>query len=237
MKASTREGEFLQTFAKLADTLVVGYDVVDLLQMLVDSCHDLLGATAAGILLADDMGELEVVASTSESSRLVEMMQLGAEAGPCIDSYYTGQTVIVENIEQSPPEWQRFRDSALEQGFDSVYALPLRLRETTIGTLNLFQTAPGKMGADDLTAAKAFADVATIGILHERSLRESDVVQAQLQNALNSRIVIEQAKGVIAQSHAVSMDEAFNRIRAFARSNQRGIAEVSAEIVGRRLSI
>jgi len=237
MSLDTREGQFLQTFAKLADTLVAGYDVVDLLQMLVDSCRDLLGATAAGILLADEGGELEVVASTSESSRLVEMMQLGAEAGPCIESYFTGQPVIVTDIATSPPEWDRFRASAIEQGFGAVSALPLRLRETTIGTLNLFQNAPGPMDDDDLTAARAFADVATIGILHERSLRESNVVKEQLQNALNSRILIEQAKGVIAHKNTVSVDDAFTLLRSYARSNQRGIAEVAADIVNRRLSI
>ena len=237
MTAETREGLFLQTFAKLADTLVVGYDVVDLLQMLVDSCRDLLGSTAAGILLADDIGELELVASTSESSRLVEMMQLGAEAGPCIESYFSGQPVLVPDIRESPPEWERFRQSALEQGFGAAYALPLRLRETTIGTLNLFQNAARAMSDEDLTAAQAFADVATIGILHERSLRESDVIRQQLQNALNSRILIEQAKGVIAQRNTVSMDEAFTLLRSYARNNQRGIAEVAADLVGRRLSI
>jgi GAF domain-containing protein len=237
MSVHIREGQFLQTFAKLADTLVVGYDVVDLLQMLVDSCRDLLGATAAGILLADEDGELEVVASTSESSRLVEMMQLGAEAGPCIESYFSGQPVVVTDIDASPPEWTRFRQSAIEQGFGAVYALPLRLRETTIGTLNLFQSDPGPMDDDDVTAARAFADVATIGILHERSLRESSLIQEQLQNALNSRILIEQAKGVIAHKHTVSMDDAFTLLRTYARTNQRGIAEVAADVVGRRLSI
>ena len=237
MTADLREGRFLQTFAKLADTLVVGYDVVDLLQTLVDSCRDLLGSAAAGILLADEAGELEVVASTSESSRLVEMMQLGAEAGPCIESYYTGQPVIVPDIGHGPAEWSRFRQSALEQGFAAVFALPLRLGETTIGTLNLFQSTVGAMDDDDLTAARAFADVATIGILHERSLRESTLVQQQLQNALNSRILIEQAKGVIAYKNSVSVDEAFTLLRSFARSNQRGIAEVAADVVGRRLSI
>jgi len=237
MNVDMRERRFLQTFARLADTLVADYDVVDLLQMLVDSCRDLLGATAAGILLADETGELEVVASTSESSRLVEMMQLGAEAGPCIESYYTGQPVIVADIGASPAEWSRFRDSAIEQGFAAVYALPLRLREQTIGTLNLFQNRAGVMDDDELTAARAFADVATIGILHERSLRESNVIQAQLQNALNSRILIEQAKGVIAHQHSVSVDDAFAVLRGYARTHRRGIAELAADIVDRRISI
>jgi transcriptional regulator with GAF, ATPase, and Fis domain len=237
MTADTREGQFLRTFAKLADTLVVGYDVVDLLQMLVDSCRDLLGSSAAGILLADDGGDLELVASTSESIRLVEVMQLSAEAGPCIQAYFSGEAAILADIDKSPPEWSRFRASALEQGYLAVVALPLKLRETTIGTLNLFQDTVGLMSDEDITAAQAFADVATIGILHERSLRESNVVKQQLQNALNSRILIEQAKGVIAHSRTVSMDDAFRLLRTYARSNQMGIADVAADVVGRRLSI
>ncbi|GAB2454825.1 GAF domain-containing protein [Conyzicola lurida] len=237
MSTETREGQLLQTFAKLADTLVVGYDVVDLLQLLVETCRDLLGATAAGILLANSDGELELIASTSESSRLVEMMQLAAEAGPCVTSYEIGELVVVSDIGAVPPEWSRFRDSALQQGFAAVYAVPLRLRETTIGTLNLFQSEFGQMSDQDLIAAQAFADVATIGILHERSLRESGAVQAQLQNALNSRILIEQAKGVVAHSRSVSVDDAFALIRAHARANQLGIAEVAAEIVGRRMTL
>jgi GAF domain-containing protein len=237
MSTETREGQLLQTFAKLADTLVVGYDAVDLLQLLVEACRDLLGATAAGILLANSDDELELIASTSESSRLVELMQLAAEAGPCVTSFETGEMVVVPDIATVRPEWSRFRDSALQQGFGAVYALPLRLRETTIGTLNLFQDEFGQMSDQDLTAARAYADVATIGILHERSLRESGVIQTQLQNALNSRIVIEQAKGVVAHSRSVSMDEAFALIRAHARTNRLGIAHVSAEIVGRRLSL
>jgi len=227
----------LETFVKLADTLIDDYDVVDLLQVLVDTCRDVLDTTAAGILLADSRGELEVVASTSEASRLVEIMQLSAEQGPCIESYRSGRSVSVPDIEVSKDEWWQFRGSALAQGFRSMDALPLRLRDTTIGTLNLLRSEPGAAPEDTIRAAQAFADVATIGILHERSLRESSVVQEQLQNALNSRILIEQAKGVIAHQHTVSVDEAFALLRGYARTNQRGIAEVAADIVGRRLTI
>jgi GAF domain-containing protein len=133
----------LETFVKLADTLIDDYDVVDLLQVLVDTCRDVLDTTAAGILLADSRGELEVVASTSEASRLVEIMQLSAEQGPCIESYRSGRSVSVPDIEVSKDEWWQFRGSALAQGFRSMDALPLRLRDTTIGTLNLLRSEPG----------------------------------------------------------------------------------------------
>jgi GAF domain-containing protein len=235
MTETSRDERVLQTFAKLADTLVAGYDVVDLLQMLVDVCRELLDADAAGILLADGTGMLEVVASTSEASRLVEMMQVGAEAGPGIESLRTGRLVTAPDLDDVPPGWAAFRDAAIAQGYASTHALPLRLRETTIGTLNLFRTAPGELSARDLVTAQAFADVATIGILHERALRENSVVREQLQSALNSRTVIEQAKGVVAHGAGVSIDASFDIIRGYARSHRLGISEVASQLVARTL--
>jgi GAF domain-containing protein len=227
----------LQTFVALADTLVDDYDVVELLQLLVDTCHDVLGMSAAGILLADPLGELELVASTSESSRLVEMMQLSARAGPCIESFRTGRAVSVPDISGVDDEWREFRTSALEQGFRAMDALPLRLRTATIGTLNLLRDTRGSAPEDDVLAAQAFADVATIGILHERTLRESEVLSEQLQAALNSRIVIEQAKGVVSHLRGVSIDEAFVLIREYARSHRMGLSTVATQLVNRRLRL
>ena len=229
--------QLLETFAKLADTLVADYDVVDLLQLLVDTCRDVLDMTAAGILLANSRGELEVVASTSEASRLVEMMQLSAEAGPCIESFRSGQRVVVRDIAGTDDEWREFRESALAQGFRSMDALPLRLRDYTIGTLNLLRESAGAAPEDAILAAQAFADVATIGILHERSLRESAILSEQLQAALNSRIIIEQAKGVVSHTRGVSIDEAFTLIREYARSHGIGLSVVAARLVDRSLRL
>lgn len=227
----------LETFVKLADTLIDEYDVVDLLQFLVDTCRDVLDTTAAGILLADARGELEVVASTSEASRLVGMMQLSAEQGPCIESFRSGRRVSVPDIEASKEEWWQFRGSALAQGFRSMDALPLRLRDATIGTLNLFRSTPGAAPEESILAAQAFADVATIGILHERTLRESSILSEQLQAALNSRIVIEQAKGVVSHTRGVSIDEAFTLMREYARSHSIGLSVVAARLVDRSLRL
>ena len=229
--------QLLQTFVRLADTLVDDYDVVDLLQVLVDTCRDLLDTTAAGILLADSRGELELVVSTSEASRLVEMMQLSAEAGPCIESFRSGRRVSVPDIEHSADEWQQFRGAALAQGFRSMDALPLRLRDATIGTLNLLRAEPGAASEDDIMAAQAFADVATIGILHERSIRESAVLSEQLQAALTSRIVIEQAKGVVSHTRGVPIDDAFTLMREYARSHNLGLSVVAARLVDRSLRL
>lgn len=235
MNELTRDQRLVDVFATLADTLIDDYDVVDLLQTLVETCASTLEVTAAGLLLAGDRGELEVLASTSEESRLVETMQLGAEAGPCIESFRTASIVALPDIEQGRPEWHQFRWAAREQGFTGVYAVPLRLRETTIGALNLFLDSHRSLGERDLRAAQALADVATIGILHERTLRASDAARAQLQQALNSRVTIEQAKGILAYTHDVPMEDAFELLRHHARSNRLPIALVARQLVDRAI--
>ena len=237
MSRLTREAQLLRTFVTLADTLVADYDVVDLLQTLVERSQELFDVTAACILLADGDGQLELMASTSEESALVETMQLAADAGPCVEAYTTGRIVTVEDIAQVPEAWSAFRDRALELGFRSVQAIPLRLRDDVIGTLNLFGDATGVLVGDDLEAARAMADVATVGILQERMIREVDVVREQLQGALNSRIVIEQAKGVVAHQRSVQPDEAFDLIRDYARSHRQSLTHVATLLVRRDLTI
>ena len=237
MSNLTREQRLLQMFASLADTLVEGYDVVELLQLLVDSCMELLDTTAAAILLADATGELDVIVSTSEASRLVELIQLSAEAGPCVESFRTGSVVSVPDIAHSPERWARFREGALVQGFTSVHAIPMRLRNTRIGTLNLLRDTIGELEPEDQIAAQAFADVATIGILHERSIRESSILTEQLEHALKSRIVIEQAKGVVAHTRGVPIEDAFTLIREYSRSHRVGISQVAAQLVDRSLTL
>jgi GAF domain-containing protein len=237
MSEQRQDWEFFETFATLADTLVAGFDVVDLLQTLVESCERMLDITAAGILLLNEDGELEVVASTSEAARLVELMQLSAEAGPCIVSFNSGTVVPVPDIRDSPPDWARYREAALEQGFASVYAIPLRLREATIGSLNLLRSTVGELDSTDIRVATALADVATIGILHERAIVESGRVREQLAQALQSRIVIEQAKGVVSHLHSISTDDAFAVLRSFARSNRLLLSDVAQRVVRRELEI
>ena len=235
MTETDRQERLLEVFATLADTLVADYDIVELLQTLVESCQRLLDVSAAGLLLADDQGALEVIASTNEESRLVETIQLAAEAGPCIESYRTAKVVSVPDISAVPPEWSRFRDAAVDAGFASTYAIPLRLRDTTIGSLNLLRTETGELNAADIRAAQALADVATIGILHERTIAASDITRRQLQLALNTRVTIEQAKGVLAHTHGISMDEAFVRLRAYARSRQLPLSLVAEQLVHRKI--
>jgi transcriptional regulator with GAF, ATPase, and Fis domain len=218
-------------FATLADTLVAGYDVLELLQTLVENCHDLLDVDSAGILLENANGELEVVASTSEASTLVEIMQLDADAGPCMECFRIRAVVSVPDIDIGSYRWPDFCGTARAQGIHSVYAIPLRLRETTIGTLNLMRNERGELNRNDIRAAQALADVATIGILQERTIRDESKLREQLQNALSGRIALEQAKGVVAETFDVSVEAAFTLIREYGRSNGTPLSVVARQLV------
>jgi transcriptional regulator with GAF, ATPase, and Fis domain len=236
VNGSDRETRLLDAVASLADTLVSGDDVIDLMQLLVDTCTSLFDIDAAGLLLASPGSEeLELLASTSEASRIVEAMQLSAVAGPCIDAYRRSEIVSVPDIAAMPDSYSLFRASALEQGFRSVYAIPLRLRTSTIGAVNLLRITTGELNTTDRRAAQALTDVATIGILQERSIRAGEVLQQQLQHALDSRVVIEQAKGVLAHTYDLTMDQAFERLRGFARAERITIATAARGLVDRTL--
>lgn len=227
----SREKELVDTFVELADTLVADYDIVDLLYHLVLRCADTLDAADAGILLPAPDGTLEVVASTSERSHLISLLQLDAHQGPCVDAYRTGQATSVEDINEMRHRWPLFAAAAGDLGYQSMHAFPLRLRDDVIGSLNLFSDRPGPLAPGDATAARGLADIATIGILHERAFRESDIARQQLQHALDSRVVIEQAKGVISQTDNVDMDEAFARLRDRARRNQQKISDTARDVI------
>ncbi|MEO7006264.1 MAG: GAF and ANTAR domain-containing protein [Terrimesophilobacter sp.] len=237
MNEVAREVRLNAAFVKLADTLVADYDVIDLLHTLMEECIGLFDIQAGGLMLANTLGTLELVASTSERADFVEVMQLAAGAGPCIDCFSTGKAVAVADIEATATKWPEFRDAALKQGFHSVHATPLRLREQTIGTMNLFGTRSEALSPTDADAAQALADVATIGILQERLIRESDIVTEQLQHALDSRILIEQAKGVLSETGSMDMDEAFTALRSYARSHNLSLRTVAEGITSRSLDV
>ena len=237
MVTTSRAERVSAAFVRITDTLVADYDVLDLLHALVEVSVDLLDATAAGLLLADPHGELQVLASTSERSQLVEILQLQAGAGPCVECYLTGKPVAVEDIRSLNGKWPEFQTAALSQGFRSVHAVPMRVHGKTIGAMGLFGEQPGSMAREDAAIGQALADVATISILQERTLRESALVNEQLQRALNSRILIEQAKGVIAHTAGVNMEEAFRRLREFARANHQTLHDTATHVINRTLSL
>ncbi|BEL05584.1 GAF and ANTAR domain-containing protein [Actinoplanes sichuanensis] len=221
-------------FVEVADTLVDEFDLLEFLHMLTDRARSLVDAAAAGLMLADERGRLEFMAGSDENVRLIELFQLQNDQGPCLEAYRTGQPVINIDLAAAAAagRWPRFAPRASTAGFRSVHAFPLRLRSQVIGALNIFgSTSGGDFGAADVPIMQALADVATIGLMQERAIRRSEALTEQLQGALNSRIIIEQAKGALAQVHNVSVDEAFRRIRAYARNHNRRLTEVAALVV------
>jgi transcriptional regulator with GAF, ATPase, and Fis domain len=226
------DGELLSdTFVELTDTMVAGFDVIDFLHVLTDRSVLLLDVSAAGLLLADPRGELRVVAASSEAARLLELFQLQNDQGPCLDCYRSGQPVQAADLDAAAARWPRFAPAALQAGFAAVQALPMRLREQVIGALNLFRAVPGELDPADVRVGQALADVATISLLHERSMRHSDALNEQLQTALNSRVVIEQAKGKLAERLGVDMDQAFSLLRDFARNRNVRLSDLAQAFI------
>lgn len=228
---STTDRRIRETFIELTDTLVDDYDVIDFLDVLARKVVDLLDVTACGLVLADSHGTLNLIAASSEESRLLELFQLQNSEGPCLDCYRTGIPVQCHDAAAAGERWPRFAPAALSIGFAAVHALPMRLRSTVIGAMNLFSAQPGSLSPETVAVAQSFADVATIGILHERTLRQHEIITEQLQTALNSRILIEQAKGVLAERLNISVDDAFTALRAYARSGNHRLHGVATAVV------
>jgi transcriptional regulator with GAF, ATPase, and Fis domain len=220
-----------ETFVELTDTMVVGFDVIDFLHVLTDRSVQLLDVSAAGLLLADPRGELRVVAASSEAVRLLELFQLQNDQGPCLDCYRSGQPVQAADLNAEAAHWPRFAPAALQAGFAAVHALPMRLRDQVIGALNLFRAQVGTFDPADVRVGQALADVATIGLLHERSMRYSDALNEQLQTALSSRVLIEQAKGKLAERLGLDMDQAFNLLREYARNRNLRLSDLAQAFI------
>ncbi len=232
-----REALLAQTLVQLADSLVEDFDVVDLLTLLADRCVDVLDVDAAGLMLSSADGELRVVASSGDAMRLLELFEAQADEGPCVDCCRSGRPVVNLELEAVNRRWPRFGPRAVRAGFRSVQALPMRLRGQTIGALNLFRAHEGAMGEADLVAAQALADVATITILQHRAARDARVLNEQLSTALNSRIVIEQAKGVVAERSGVDMEASFARLRRHARNHNLRLTEVADAVSTKALPV
>jgi GAF domain-containing protein len=222
-----REAEIVQALVDMADTLVDDYDIIDVLTVLTERTVDLLGVSAAGVMLVSPHGDLRLVASSSETMRVLELLELQSQEGPCLDAFRTGETTEQENLRAGSGRWPTFSAAALEAGFQSIFAIPLRLRDTTIGALNLFSVDMVPMEERDVIVARAFADLATISVLRHRVTTEARVLNGQLSTALTSRIVIEQAKGVIAERADIDLVEAFARLRGFARGHRLLLTDVA----------
>jgi transcriptional regulator with GAF, ATPase, and Fis domain len=226
------DGELLSdTFVELADTMVADFDVIDFLHMLTQRSAQLLDASAAGVLLADPRGELRLVAASTEAVRVLEVFQIQNDQGPCLECFRTGQPVAVPDLTTAGQLWPQFAAAAAHAGFAAVHALPMRLRSQVIGALNLFQATPGDVSHENVRIGQALADVATIGLLQERSARRSDIVSEQLQSALNSRVIIEQAKGKLAERRGLDMDQAFNQLRSYARDRNLRLSDLAQAFI------
>jgi hypothetical protein len=233
--SDVQRGRLAEVFVVLADTLVDDFDVADLLDLLVRTCVDVLGCTAAGLLLSDHRGVLRVAASSNEAIDLLEAFQLQAEEGPCLDTFRTRQPVSADLTQGGDTRWPVFAPAAVSLGFRSVQALPMRLRERSIGALNLFHDHSGLTDVD-LRIAQALADVATIGILHQQGAHSGNQLIGQLQSALNSRVTIEQAKGVLAATGGTDMETAFQALRSYARDHNAKLSVLAGEIAAGRVS-
>jgi GAF domain-containing protein len=229
--SSTREQRIVATLVEIADTMVEDFDVVEFLHRLAVRSVELLDCAEAGLLLADAGGALRVMASSSERSDTLDLLQSQLQEGPCFDCYQHGHAVFSEDLEADCARWPSFAPAALRQGFRSVQAVPMRVRGQTVGALNLFRTRPGRIDERDMPLGQGMADIAAIALLQERAVREARGVVQQLQDALSSRVVIEQAKGVLAERAQISVDVAFDRLRAYARNRNRRLGDVARELL------
>ena len=219
-------------FVEIADTLVDEFDVLDYMHMLTERVAGLTDAAAVGMLLADHDGRLDFIAGSDENITLVELFVLQNEEGPCLEAFRTGEPVVNVDLGSATARWPRFAPLAVAAGFQSVHAFPMRLRRQVIGTLNLFGNSPGSdFASGDVAIVQALADAATIGLLQERAVTRGEALSEQLQGALNSRVIIEQAKGAVAQARGISVDDAFTAIRGYARRSNRRLTEMANAIV------
>jgi hypothetical protein len=217
-------------FVEVADTLVDEFDLIEFLHALTHRVAGLFDTAAVGLMLADHRDRLHFMAASDETARFMELFQLQHDEGPCLDAFRTGGPVTNVNLPAAAGRWPRFAPSATHAGFHSVHAFPLRLRSQVIGAMSVFGSAT-ELDEADTHIVQSLADVAAISLLQERTIRRGEVLSEQLQGALNSRVVIEQAKGIVAQARGVNPDEAFALIRRFARSHHRHLGDVAHAVV------
>ena len=220
-----------RVFVEVADTLVADFDLIEFLHKLTEHTAAVSDAASVGLMLADEGGDLHYMAASTESARHLELFQLQHDEGPCLDCFRTGESVTIADLSEADSRWPAFAAMAREAGIRSMHGFPMRLRNRVIGALNVFDEDPMPFRPEDIKVVQALADVATIAIMQERAISRAETLTEQLQGALNSRIVIEQAKGMIAHRHGVDVDTAFDRLRAHARRSQLRLADLAREIV------
>jgi GAF domain-containing protein len=231
----SREAALARVFVRLADTLASDFDIVDFLHGLSADAVEVLGAEAAGVMLADARGGLRLIASSDERMRLLELFELQGAQGPCLDAFSAGRP-LQANAESSSIRWPAFAQRASDSGFQMMCAVPLRVRTNVIGAMNLFRATDEPFTDDEMDIAQAMAEMAAIGLIQERALREHSLLTEQLQAALNSRVIIEQAKGMLAEYLKVTMGDAFKLLRTYARAHNRKLSDVARDVVDRKVT-
>jgi transcriptional regulator with GAF, ATPase, and Fis domain len=236
MMIDGREEWLARTFIELADTLVADFDVIDLMCTLVDRCAELLDPSEVGLALADASGQMRVLASSTERMRVLELIEVQSDEGPCRDCFRSGAPVVNQRLDAADDLWPTFAVRARSAGFQMVHALPLRLRDETIGAMNIFNANLAELTLQEVNLAQALADAATIGLLQQRAVMHGVELATQLQGALNSRIVVEQAKGIVAERRQMGMDQAFDLIRGYSRENRKKLSEVAVAVISGTLT-
>jgi GAF domain-containing protein len=225
------EQRLATVFVEVADTLVGRFDLIEFMQMLADRVAGLVMNSTVGLLLADEQDRLQFMAASDETTSLLELLQLQWRDGPCLDTFRAAAPVVNADLSTASARWPRFAPYATAAGFRSVHAFPLRLRSDVIGAMGVFGTGSATLDDADVQIMQALADVAAIGLLQERAIRHSEVLTEQLQGALNNRVIVEQAKGAVAQAHNVSVDAAFGLIQAHARRTHRRLSDIALRAV------
>ena len=229
-----REAVLARAFVRLADTLASDFDIVDFLRGLSEDSVEILRAEAAGVMLADARGGLRLIASSDERMRLLELFEIQGAQGPCLDAFSSGRA-IQASAADGRARWPVFAPRASGEGFQVMCAVPLRVRTHVIGALNLFRGSDEPFTGIEMEIAQAMAEMAAIGLIQERALRERNLLTEQLQAALNSRVVIEQAKGMLAEYLTITVDDAFKLLRSYARDHNRKLSEVASDVVDRKI--
>ncbi len=237
MRSESRESRLIAAFVAVADTGTADHTAVELLHSVVEVCANTLDIESVGLVLADSDGNLELVSSTNESTDLVERVQLASADGPCVECFGTATAVSVPDLAASSPLWPAFREAAVSRGFRSAHSTPMRAHGAVFGTIDLFDVAQGKLSTADADIAQALADVATISIMQLRDSAHSHRVVEQLQKALDSRVLIEQAKGVVAHASSITTEEAFFVLRRYARNHNLTLRYVAEAVTARRIGI
>lgn len=231
-----RDQQLSDAFVGLADTLGEDFDVVDLFERLAARCVSFSSAAAVGVVLSDGRGRLRNVAASQERAAFMELLQLQTGDGPCLECYRAGTVVRVPRVATQLERWPQLVPALIDAGFPAVIALPLRLRESVIGAVNLFYPREDPEVADDLFVAQALADVAALAMLNSPSHRTGpEDILARLQATITNKVAIEQAKGFLAESGGVSIEEAGLALRRYAHAQGLRATDAARAVIHREL--